>query len=116
MSTTWSTVNPDPAGDGSIIAVTVQFPADKVALTESTLQMTGTSSPLVAADTTRAIVIVTNGITNDAVSIDPTGGVASANLGVPLGPGTMLEITGVQAQAAMTQFGTLGQTITIFTG
>lgn len=91
-------------------------PEDGVSLTKSQVTMTGASGVLVAADSTRKIVIVSSTDGNAAAAIDPTGGTAALSYGIPLGGGSTAAITGKAAQSAMTQIGTTGQLLTVFTG
>lgn len=86
------------------------------ALTRSTVTMTGVSAPLVAADTTRRVVIVCSARANGEAAFDPTGGTCALDAGIPLSGGDTVQITGKEAQSAMTQFGTSGQLLTVYTG
>ena len=86
------------------------------ALTRSTVTMTGASAPLVAADAARRIVIVCSARSNGDAAFDPTGGTCALDAGIPLAGGDTVQITGKEAQSAMTQFGTNGQTLTVFVG
>lgn len=97
---------------------TVQKPEDGVALTKSPITMTGASvaNNLVAASAGRKIVIVSSTDTNAPAAVDITGGTAALDSGIPLLPGTTIKITGKAAQSAMTQIGTNGQKLTVFTG
>lgn len=85
-------------------------------LTKSSVTMTGSSGVLVAASATRAVVIVSNTESNAAAAIDPTGGTAALDAGIPIPAGTTIEITGKAAQSAMTQIGTNTQKLTVYTG
>lgn len=103
------------AGGGS--TQTVQFPEDSAALTKSSITTSGASATLVAASTTRTLVLVCSAPGNaQPVEIDITGGTASATSGVALLPGGTLRVTGKQAQSAMSQFGLTGQVLTVFSG
>lgn len=85
-------------------------------LTKTPVTMTGVSAPLLAADAARKVVIVSSTASNAAAAIDPTGGTAALDSGVPVNPGATVRITGKAAQAAMTQIGTNGQKLTVYTG
>lgn len=84
--------------------------------TKSQVEMTGASGVLVAANAARKVVRVASYPTNDPAVIDPTGGTAGIDSGIPLSGGGFLEITGQEAQNAMTQFGTSTQKLTIYEG
>ena len=86
------------------------------ALTKSTVTMSGASAPLVAADAARKIVIVSSTKANASAVFDPTGGTAALDAGIPLEGGDTIQITGKEAQSAMTQIGTNGQKLTVYTG
>ncbi len=86
------------------------------ALTRSSVTMTGASAPLVAADATRRVVIVCSTRANSDAAFDPTGGTCALDAGIPLSGGDTVQITGKEAQSAMTQFGANGQTLTVFVG
>lgn len=86
------------------------------ALTRSSIAMTGASAVLVAADTTRKIVLVSNADGNATAVIDITGGTAAPDTGIPVPGGRTIEITGRPAQSAMTQIGTSGQKLTVYVG
>ena len=86
------------------------------ALTRSTVTMTGASGPLVPADSSRKIVIVSSTKTNASAAIDPAGGVCALDAGMPIEGGDTLQITGAEAQSAMTQIGTNGQKLTVWQG
>ena len=90
--------------------------SDGVTLTKAAVTMTGASGVLVAAEPTRAVVLVSNPAANATAAIDPTGGTAALTAGIPLGPGATIEITGKAAQSAMTQIGTNAQVLTVYTG
>jgi hypothetical protein len=79
--------------------------------------MTGVSAALVGASATRSVVIVVNGATNAPAAVDPTGGTAALDAGLQLvGGGDMVKITGKAAQSTMTQIGTNGEKLTVYTG
>ena len=104
------------AVDGSGNAVPIGA-EDAVTLAKSSVTMTGASGVLVAASASRAIVIVVNSATNAPAAVDPTGGTAALDAGVQLvGGGDMVKITGKAAQSAMTQIGTTGEKLTVYTG
>ena len=86
------------------------------ALTKSTVTMSGASASLVAADATRKIVIVSSTSGNTGAAIDPTGGTCALDAGIPLAGGDTVQITGKEAQSAMTQIGTTGQKLTVYVG
>lgn len=86
------------------------------ALTRSTVTMTGVSAELVPADATRRIVIVSSTKTNGSAAVDPTGGTCALDAGFPLEGGDTMQITGKEAQSAMTQIGTNGQKLTVYVG
>lgn len=94
----------------------VQAPEDGSTLTKASVTMTGSSATLVSADPTRKVVLVSNTDTNGAAAIDPSGGTAALDAGIPLLGGATLKITGKAAQAAMTQIGTNTQKLTVYTG
>lgn len=104
------------AGSTSGGVVTVQRPEDGVALTKVAVTMGGSSATLVAASTSRLIVMVSSTYTNAAAAIDPTGGTAALDAGIPLLGGGTLIFTGKEAQSAMTQIGTNTQKLTVYTG
>jgi hypothetical protein len=104
------------AGSPSGGVQTTQRPEDGASLTKSSVTMTGASASLVAASSSRLIVIVANASGNALAVIDPTGGTASATSGIPLAGGEKLEIVGKAAQSAMTQIGTNTQILTVYTG
>lgn len=85
-------------------------------LTKASVTMTGSSGVLVAADAGREVVIVGSTATNAAAAIDPTGGTAALDAGLPLGAGEIITITGQTAKSAMTQIGTNTQKLTVYTG
>ncbi len=86
------------------------------ALVKSTVTMSGTSAELVPADTARRLVIVSSARTNVDAAIDPTGGACALDAGIPLAGGDTVQITGKEAQSAMTQFGANGQKLTVYVG
>jgi hypothetical protein len=86
------------------------------ALAKATVTQTGVSASLVAADATRRIVIVSSTKTNASAAIDPTGGTAALDAGIPMEGGDTIQITGKEAQSAMTQIGANGQKLTVYTG
>lgn len=86
------------------------------ALTRSTVTMTGASATLLAVDTTRKIVIVSSTKANGDAVIDITGGTCALDVGIPLSGGDTVQITGKEAQSAMTQIGTNGQKLTVYVG
>jgi hypothetical protein len=90
---------------------------DTVTLTKASVTMTGVSAQLVAASASRSMVIVVNSATNSPAAVDPTGGTAALDAGIQLvGGGDMVRITGKAAQSAMTQIGTNGEKLTVYTG
>lgn len=86
------------------------------ALVKSSVIMSSASAELVPADPTRRIVIVSSTRTNADASIDPTGGICALDAGIPLSGGDTVQITGKEAQSAMTQIGTSGQKLTVYVG
>ena len=86
------------------------------ALVKSTVTLSGASAELVPADPARRIVIVSSSRTNADAAIDPTGGVCALDAGIPLSGGDTVQITGKEAQSAMTQVGTSGQKLTVYVG
>lgn len=86
------------------------------ALTKNTVTQTDVSASLVAADATRRIVIVSSTKANASAAIDPTGGTCALDSGIPMEGGDTIQITGKEAQSAMTQIGTNGQKLTVYTG
>lgn len=111
----------DAAGGENVASPSKPIPVALVgltgsALTKATVTMTGVSAQLVAADANRKIVIVSSTKTNASSAIDPTGGICALDAGIPLDGGDTFEITGKEAQSAMTQIGTNGQKLTVFTG
>lgn len=86
------------------------------ALIKSTVTMSGVSAELVPADTGRRVVIVSSTRSNADAAIDPTGGACALDAGVPLAGGDTVQITGKEAQSAMTQIGTSGQKLTVYVG
>lgn len=86
------------------------------ALTRSTVTMSGASAVLLAADATRTVVIVSSTRGNSDAAIDITGGTCALDAGIPLAGGDTVQITGKEAQSAMTQIGTTGQKLTVYTG
>lgn len=116
---------PTASPDGSDVQVAVdEYGNLKVAvatltgsaLTKSSVTMSGASASLVAADTSRKVVIVSSTGTNASAAIDITGGTAALDSGIPLEGGDSIVITGKEAQSAMTQIGTSGQKLTVYTG
>lgn len=87
-----------------------------VALLKSSVTMSGASAELVPADGTRRVVIVSSTRSNADAAIDPTGGTCALDAGLPLSGGDTLQITGKEAQSAMTQFGVSGQKLTVYVG
>ena len=85
-------------------------------LTKAAVTMTGASGVLVGASAARLSVMVSNPAANATAAIDPTGGTCSLTAGIPIGPGSTIEITGKAAQSAMTQIGTNPQVLTVYTG
>lgn len=85
-------------------------------LTKTSVTMTGASAALVAAGTTRSVVIVSNTDSNAPAVVDPTGGTAALDAGVPILPGATVKFTGTAARSAMTQIGTNTQKLTVYTG
>lgn len=104
------------SGSPSTSVQTVQYPADGATLTKASVTMSGSSASLVAASASRLVVIVSNTESNAAAAIDPTGGTAALDAGIPIPAGTTIEITGKAAQSAMTQIGTNTQKLTVYTG
>jgi len=104
------------AGTPSGSVQTVQSPADGATLTKASVTMSGASAVLVTASATRSVVLVSSTEANGAAAIDPTGGTAALDAGVPIPAGTTIEITGKAAQSAMTQIGTNTQKLTVYTG
>ena len=90
--------------------------ADTVTLTKAAVTMTGSSGVLVTASATRSVVLVSSTEANGAAAVDPTGGTAALDAGIPIPAGTTIEITGKAAQSAMTQIGTTSQKLTVYTG
>ncbi|MDB5487502.1 MAG: hypothetical protein JWQ58_1217 [Reyranella sp.] len=86
------------------------------ALTRLTVTMSGGSAELVAADATRRVVIVSSAKANGDAAIDPTGGTCALDAGISLSGGDTVQITGKEAQSAMTQIGTNGQKLTVYVG
>lgn len=86
------------------------------ALTKATVTMSGASATLLAADATRAVVIVSSTKANGDAAIDITGGTAALDAGIPLTGGDTIQIVGREAQSAMTQIGTAGEKLTVYTG
>lgn len=89
---------------------------DGRSLTKSSVTMTGSSGVLVSANPNRLYVIVSSTEANSSAAFDPTGGVCALDAGIPLPAGTTVEISGTPAQSAMTQIGTNGQKLTVYTG
>ena len=85
-------------------------------LTKSTVTMSGASGVLVAADATRAIVIVSSTSGNASAAIDITGGTCALDSGIQIAGGDTIQIVGREAQSAMTQIGTTTQKLTVYTG
>jgi hypothetical protein len=85
-------------------------------LVKSTVTLSGGSAELVPADPARRVVIVCSARANADAAIDPTGGVCALDAGIPLSGGDTLQITGKEAQSAMTQIGTSGQKLTVYVG
>lgn len=104
------------AGSPSGVVQTTQTPADGATLTKAAVTADGASKALVAASTTRLVVIASNPAANAVMAVDPTGGTASLTAGIPLAPGETIEITGKAAQSAMTFIGTNTQVLTVYTG
>jgi hypothetical protein len=90
--------------------------ADGATLTKASVTMSGSSAALVAASASRAIVIVSNTAANAVAAVDPTGGTAALDAGIPIPPGQTVTFTGKAAQSAMTQIGTNTQKLTVYTG
>lgn len=86
------------------------------ALAKSSVTMTGASATLLAADPTRKVVIVSSTKANSSAAIDISGGTAALDAGIPLEGGDTVQITGKEAQSAMTQIGTNGQKLTVYVG
>jgi hypothetical protein len=95
---------------------TVQRSEDGATLSKASVTMSGSSGTLVAANANRLVVVVSNTDTNSTAAIDPTGGTASLDGGIPLLGGQSVKIVGKAAQSAMTQIGTNGQKLTVYTG
>jgi hypothetical protein len=104
-----------PGATGGAVQ-SVQRPEDGATLSRATVSMTGTSATLVSANAARTLVLVSNASANGAAVIDPTGGTAATDTGIPLVAGQTLSIVGKAAQSAMTQIGTNGQKLTVYTG
>jgi|GEM_PF-790967 len=85
-------------------------------LVKSTVTLSGASAELLPADPARRVVIVSSTRTNGDAAIDPTGGVCALDAGIPLSGGDTVQITGKEAQSAMTQIGTIGQKLTVYVG
>lgn len=86
-------------------------------LTESIVTMSGVSDVLVEEDEARTVVMVFNtSETNDPAAVSLTGGTATPDEGVPVPPGGGFKVSGLAAQSAMTQIGTVGQKLTVYTG
>lgn len=96
--------------------VEVSVGTDGRALAKASVTMSGSSGALVAADATRMYVIISSTGTNSPAAIDPTGGTAALDAGIPMAGGTTIVISGTPAQSAMTQIGTNGQKLTVYTG
>lgn len=103
-------------GNPSGGVLTTQKPEDGSTLTKLSITMSGASAPLLAANSNRLIVIVCNAVGNSDAAIDITGGAAALDAGIPLGPRGTVTITGKAAQSAMTQIGTSGDKLTVYTG
>ncbi len=86
------------------------------ALTRSTVTMSGVSAELVPADAARRIVIVSSSRSNGDAAFDPTGGTCALDAGIALSGGDTVQITGKEAQSAMTQIGANGQKLTVYVG
>ena len=86
------------------------------ALVKSSVTLSGASAELVPPDAARRIVIVSSTKTNASAAIDPTGGTCALDAGIPLEGGDTIQITGKEAQSAMTQIGTSGQKLTVYMG
>ena len=86
------------------------------ALTRATATGTGASASLISADTSRKVVIVSSTAANSSAAVDPTGGTCALDVGIPLEGGDTIQITGKEAQSAMTFFAASGQKLTVYTG
>lgn len=104
-----------PGATGGAVQ-SVQRPEDGATLSRATVTMTGASGTLVSANAARTIVIVSNASANGAAVVDPTGGVAATDTGIALAAGQTMQVVGKAAQSAMTQLGTNGQKLTVYTG
>lgn len=93
------------------------FPLEEsVNLTKTVVTMTGASAELVPADPNRKVIYVSSTTGNADAAIDPTGGTCALDSGIPLASGLTIKISGLAATAAMTQFGTNGQKLTVLAG
>lgn len=101
----------DQYGDQTIRSVN-----DCTTLTKSSVTASNASASLVAANTSRVLVIITSASTNSVAAIDPTGGTCALDAGIILNAGDSIQISGRAAQSAMTQFGTTGNKFTVYTG
>lgn len=82
-------------------------------ITKTVVAMTGASVALAAANPGRRSLVIANPATNAAVTVDISGGDASAG-GINLQPGDALEITGMRCKLAMTAIGTAAQSLTVY--
>jgi uncharacterized membrane-anchored protein len=105
----------NPTGFGAR-ALKTQAAEDLSTLTKVPITMTGVSAVLLAADVNRKLVIVASTAANSAAAIDPTGATCALDSGLPLPGGGAIRISGKAAQSAMTQIGTNGQKLTVYTG
>jgi hypothetical protein len=85
-------------------------------LVKSSVILSGASAELLPADPARRVVIVSSTRANADAAIDPTGGVCALDAGIPLSGGDTVQITGKEAQSAMTQIGSSGQKLTVYVG
>jgi hypothetical protein len=98
------------------LKVTAGGGAESASLTKSSVTMTGVSAVLVTASATRSVVLVSSTEANGAAAVDPTGGTAALDAGIPIPAGTTIQISGKAAQSAMSQIGTNLQKLTVYTG
>jgi hypothetical protein len=101
--------------DGSGNAVPLGGEASAT-LTETIVNLTGSSQDMLAADANRRIVIVANAATNNDAAVSLTNQTASLTQGIPAKAGIAWQIAGKAAQSAMKCIGTNGQKLTVYTG
>lgn len=102
--------------DGNGNAVPNVSSGSAAAPVKGSVTLTGASQTLVAASANRSVVRVSNPASNGAAAIDPSGGTCALDAGIPLNPGDTIEISGKEAQQAMTCIGTAGQKLTVYAG